>query len=204
MRLNRSGVIYNQEAHTYHLNGVQLNGVTGVLSRHLFANKYDNIPECVLKKAAERGHFIHENCELVDRLGVTPDLEEARNYIRIKEENNFTSVACEYIVTDGQHYASPIDVVFLESETVASLADIKTTSKFDSEYVSWQLSIYAYLFELQNPHLKAGRLYGIWLRGSKHELIEVERKPGGVIIELLRCDTCGEVFKNPYYDFRSE
>lgn len=204
MLLNDSGVIFNQDAHTYHLNGVPLKGITGVLSRHLFSNKYDNIPDYILKRAAERGRFIHENCEIVDSLGVIPDCEEAKNYIKLKEENNLIPAANEYIVTDGKYYASSIDVVFQESDTVASLADIKTTSTFDKEYVSWQLSIYSYLFERQNPHLKAGRLYGIWLRESIHELIEVERKPYEVIIDLLRCDVTGGVFNNPYSVSKSD
>ena len=78
-----------------------------------------------------------------------------------------------------------------------SLADIKTTAKFDNDYVSWQLSIYAYLFELQNPDLKANKLYGIWLRNDTAELIEVEKKPKELIKELLRCEVEGELFVSP-------
>lgn len=199
MRLNNSNVIFNQEAHTYTLDGVCLKGITGVLSKHLFPKKYDNIPEYILRNAAERGHFIHECCELADGLGVIPDCEEARNYVELKKQHNLTTAANEYIVTDGEHYASPIDIVFVgETENTAILADIKTTYTVDREYLSWQLSIYAYLFELQNPHIKVSTLYGIWLRGAKNELIPVNRKPDEVIKELLRVDAAGEEFINPY------
>ncbi len=36
IELKNSGVIFNEEAHTYHLNGKELSGITGMLSRQLF------------------------------------------------------------------------------------------------------------------------------------------------------------------------
>lgn len=191
--MKKSKVIFNKEDHTYKLGEVFLQGITGILSKHLFQDKYDNVPDFVLQRAASRGTFIHECCELVDTLGIIPDSIEAQNYIKLKEEHGLNTIANEYIVSDEQHFASAIDVVLSDY----SLADIKTTAKFDNDYVSWQLSIYAYLFELQNPELKANKLYGIWLRNDTAELIEVEKKPKELIKELLRCEVEGEVFVSP-------
>ena len=191
--MKKSKVIFNKEDHTYKLGEVFLQGITGILSKHLFQDKYDNVPDFVLQRAASRGTFIHECCELVDTLGIIPDSIEAQNYIKLKEKHSLTSISNEYIVSDEQHFASAIDVVLSDY----SLADIKTTAKFDNDYVSWQLSIYAYLFELQNPDLKANKLYGIWLRNDTAELIEVEKKPKELIKELLRCEVEGELFVSP-------
>lgn len=191
--MKKSKVIFNKEDHTYKLGEVFLQGITGVLSKHLFQDKYDNVPDFVLQRAASRGTFIHECCELVDTLGIIPDCIEAQDYIKLKEEHGLNTIANEYIVSDEQHFASAIDVVLSDY----SLADIKTTAKFDNDYVSWQLSIYAYLFELQNPELKANKLYGIWLRNDTAELIEVEKKPKELIKELLRCEVEGELFVSP-------
>lgn len=191
--LKQSKVIFNKEDHTYKLGEVFLQGITGILSKHLFQDKYDNVPDFVLQRAASRGTFIHECCELVDTLGIIPDSIEAQNYIKLKEKHSLTTISNEYIVSDEQHFASAIDVVLSDY----SLADIKTTAKFDNDYVSWQLSIYAYLFELQNPELKANKLYGIWLRNDTAELIEVEKKPKELIKELLRCEVEGELFVSP-------
>lgn len=191
--MKKSKVIFNKEDHTYKLGEVFLQGITGILSKHLFQDKYDNVPDFVLQRAASRGTFIHECCELVDTLGIIPDSIEAQNYIKLKEKHSLTSISNEYIVSDEQHFASAIDVVLSDY----SLADIKTTAKFDNDYVSWQLSIYAYLFELQNPELKANKLYGIWLRNDTAELIEVEKKPKELIKELLRCEVEGELFVSP-------
>lgn len=193
MKLNYSKVEFNQEQHIYTLNGKQLSGVTSLLSRQLFQQKYFGISEEVLAKSAERGSLIHDTIELIDSIGATSDLPEALAYLRIKEENNLHTEENEYLVSDEEYIASSIDIVFDDY----SLADIKTTSKLDKEYVSWQLSIYAYLFELQNPTLKANKLYAIWLpkpQYGKPQLVEVERKSAELVKALIECDKKGEQF----------
>ncbi len=79
-------------------------------------------------------------------------------------------------------------IVFGKRTKKISLGDIKTTASLDREYLSWQLSIYAYLFELQNPLIKVDKLFGIWLRGNKSELVEIERKPDAEVKRLLECE----------------
>ena len=198
MELIKSQVIFNQEAHTYTLNGVQLQGITGMIERQLFPKKYENVPQFILDKAAERGSFVHEVCELVDDLGVSHASLEAKNYQKLKEENNLLYEVSEYLVSDNEHFASCIDKVYRESEIEFSLGDIKTTYKLDNEYVRWQLSIYAYLFELQNPWAKVKRIFAIWLRGEIAELVEEERIPSDIIVNLLSAEISGLQFVNPY------
>ena len=67
IRLNDSGVIFNKEAHTYHLEGTELSGITSVIQRQLFPNEYDDVPEEMMKAAAAYGSAVHESCELFDR-----------------------------------------------------------------------------------------------------------------------------------------
>ena len=85
MQLAKSRVIFDPEAHTYTLDGVLLRGITGMIESQLFPDKYSGIPDYVMKKAADRGHFVHEVCELVDDLGVSHESEEAKNYQNLKE-----------------------------------------------------------------------------------------------------------------------
>lgn len=199
MELVKSNVIFDQQAHTYNTpDGVCLQGITGMIERQLFPDKYSGVPDFVMRRAAERGSFIHEVCELVDDLGIEHESEEARNYQRLKEEHALRYEASEYLVSDNEHFASCIDKVYRESNTEFSLADIKTTYKLDKEYVRWQLSIYACLFELQNPGCKAVRLFAIWLRGGKSELVEVDRIPDEVVIALMSAEIDGVKFVNPY------
>ena len=198
MELQKNDVCFNEEEHTYILNGKTLSGVTSMLSRQLFKDKYSSIPDFVLNKAADRGHLIHSKIELHDQIGIVDEsCPEMMNYISIKDNLLVKTVANEYLITDGEHYASAIDLVFEEKDGSVSLADIKTTSKLDTEYLMWQLSVYAYLFELQNPALSVNNLYGIWLRGDKSQCVDIERVPIDIIKELLICDASGKQFVNP-------
>lgn len=195
--LHKSEVIFNPESHTYSLNGVALSGITGMINRQLFPNKYEFVPKDVLARAAERGHLIHEICQTVDDIGCDMGMEEAQNYQKLKEDNSLVYECSEYLVSDNKHFASCIDKVYKDGEDYL-LGDIKTTYKMDKEYIKWQLSIYAYFFELNNPGLKVKRLFGIWLRGHIAELVDVERIPDETIIRLLECEVNGEQFINPY------
>lgn len=196
--LQDSGVRFDQEQHRYFLGVAELSGITGFLKKLVFPDKYKDIPQWILDRAASNGTLIHESIELLD--GGFPPAEmsdELKSYQRIKKENNLTTVANEYIVTDKEHFASGIDLVLTNDKEEIILADIKTTSVLDKEYVSWQLSIYAYLFEMQNPSLKANKLFVIWLRGDKSEYAEVERIDTEIIKDLLQCEVDGRQFINP-------
>ncbi len=196
--LQDSGVCFNSEEHRYFLNGKKLSGITGLLHKHIFADMYADVPLFVLKRAAERGTMIHESVELLDA-GFEPaeSTLEIENYKRIKKEYGLSTIANEYIVTDKTNFASGIDLVLSDKENNIILADIKTTSVLNTEYVKWQLSIYAYLFELQNPELKVHSLYALWLRGDKSEFVEVERIDAAIVKDLLKCEVEDRRFINP-------
>lgn len=191
--LNQSPVIFNELDHTYTLDDKSLNGVTSILNRQLFADKYSGISDEVLNKAAEYGKGVHESIELYDSLGIGEDEEAVKSYIKLCQKEGLTRLDNEYLISDNDYVASSIDVVFDD----CSLADIKTTSHLDEEYVSWQLSIYAYLFEKQNPDLQANRLLAIWLpkpRYGKPRIVEVPRKPVSEVIRLIEADKAGQQY----------
>lgn len=164
--------------------GDTLTGLTSILGATIFKDKYKDIPLYILNKAAAYGSSIHSKCQENDLFGCS-DCEEVDNYIKIKEDNNLVPVESEYLVSDNSRVATLIDVIFEATENSVHLADIKTTSKLDTNYLSWQLSICAYLFNIQNPDINVDKLYGIWLRKDKYKLIEVERKKNSEIEELL-------------------
>lgn len=192
-----SQVAFNQENHTYSLNGIALMGITGMIKSQLFPDMYKDIPQYILDKAAERGTMVHESIELFDAGFEPKDTTlELESYKRIKRENGLTTVANEYIVTDKEHFASAIDLVLCNGDDII-LTDIKTTYTLDKEYVRWQLSIYAYLFELQNPELKVSKLYALWLRDDKSEFTEIKRVEFDTIKDLLQCEVEGRKFNTP-------
>lgn len=191
--LKQSPVIFNEEQHTYNLNDKSLNGVTGILSRQIFGSKYEGIPEDVLRQAAEYGTSIHKYCELCDTTGLVENTDEVWNYLSILRDNQLEHLLSEYLVSDEEYVASSIDKVYKgEKENEYIIADIKTTYKLDKDYLAWQLGIYKYLFELQNPDCKVTKCYGIWLRHEKAELVEIEPKTTKECIDVIECDKRGD------------
>jgi len=191
--LQKSRVTFDAESHTYELDGMPLQGVTPIVA-WMFPDTYADIPQSVLDRAAAHGKAVHEQCQLAGNLGLLPDnaLDETREYLRLLRESGHDTLAGEYLVSDGKDIASSIDVVLDD----LSLADIKTTSKIHRDNVALQLGIYAWLFELQNPGLKAGGLYVIWLPKpvyGRPAMIELPRLPsadcGEVVAAYLRGDS---------------
>ena len=183
LKLTKSEVVFNQEAHTYHLDDKELKGVTGMLSAMLFKDKYAGIDEAVLAKAAAYGSGVHEAVELWHTLGIDDGSPELATYKKI-EGYNFE--ASEYLVSDNETIASSIDLVFTNKDGEIILADIKTTyGGLDKEYLSWQLSTYAYLFEKQNPGLVVSELLGIWLRHSEGKVEAIQRRSPAEIEQLI-------------------
>jgi len=195
MKLNESGVIFNSEDHTYHLGKKRLSGITGMIGRQLFPEKYSAVPEFILKKAAKNGTRIHNECTAFDILGIADTLE-AQQYAELIGKEDINVLLNEYIVSDNKNFASPIDKVGIIDEDLC-LFDVKTTAILDLEYVSWQLSIYKCFFEEQNPSLKVKKLFAIHIKNGA-KLTEVEIKPIELIKELIRCEVSNEQFDNPF------
>lgn len=195
MNLEKSQVEFDLFEHKYTLNEKELSGITGVINKHLFPDKYKDVPRHILSNAASRGTEIHELTGLYDLTGIIDGkYQEVAGYAEVIKENKIEIIKSEYLVSDNENYATMIDKV----DKDFNLYDIKTTAVLDAEYLSWQLSICAFLFELQNPGLKAGKLYGIWLKNEKSELVEVNKIDKDIVKELLECDKNGKTFVNPF------
>ena len=198
IKLTSSGVVFNEEGHTYTLGEKQLHGVTGILERRLFQNKYADVDPEVLERAAARGTAIHRYCQIYDELGIiTESCEEVTHYAAMCQGLNLVPVASEYLVTDGEHYASKIDAVYYGKNGGVILNDRKTTYRLDKEYVSWQLSIYAWMFERMNPNIKVEGLTATWLRDDICEYVGIKRKDSALVEALLKADINDEPFE--YY-----
>lgn len=205
-----SGVIFNPENHTYELNGNYLSGITDLLQRQLFPNEYANVPKAILQQAALYGNSVHLSCQDFDSNWYNDGTQEVQDYIELCTQYNLSHEASEYTVTDYSNYASNIDKVFRISDNTFDLADLKTYGKMTPEKLEkarWQLSIYAYLFELQNKKAKARELYILHIRNKQKKdgsfdhisnLIPVKRIPSEICKELLDSDLRNEQFQSPY------
>lgn len=176
IKLRDIPVTFDADSHTYNNTetGVMLQGITQTLLHKIFPDKYAGIPQHILEAAAAKGTAVHNDIEIAEELETEFTTRQGENYRQMKESEHLVFLTSEYLVSDLEHFASKIDLVFHGSEGGVLLADIKTTQKFDAESVSWQLSIYAYFFHLANPDVKVEKLYGIWVREEFCELIEVK------------------------------
>lgn len=130
IKLNDSGILFDAESHTYCTkDGEVLQGITGRLKERAFPDEYKDVPEEVLQRAATRGTRIHNILELYDEVGlITDECQELQNYMKAQTEFPFLAnhLQSEYLITDGEKYASAIDKVYVEDDGVI-LGDVKTT-----------------------------------------------------------------------------
>lgn len=181
-------VFFDDITHSYiNSEGELLIGVTSLLKKHGLSADYAGIPEDILNKAAERGSKIHKDIELFC-YGEQVDMTDE---VKLFSELQLKVAANEYLVSDNTLVASSIDLVLGDN----TLVDIKTTSTLHIEPLTWQLSIYAYLFELQTK-LKVPALFGLHIRNGKAKMVEIQRIPAETIIELLNAEREGRIYKN--------
>lgn len=161
--------------------GEKLQGVTSILGATIFKDKYSNVNESILNKAAERGTKIHEQIDMVDNGLTKCTLPEVEKYLEIKKQHGIQPISNEFLVSDNMRVATSIDMV----DSEGNLYDFKTTYSLDLDYLSWQLSVCAYLFELQGNI--AGKLYAIWLPKAveRSKLVEVNRKSKEEVESLI-------------------
>lgn len=202
--LQDSGVAYEPVGHTYSLNGKPLQGVTGTLINRAYPKDktYSNIPEEVLNHAAERGSACHQAVGNYYDIGMASTgyegiVEEAR---RLLESQGLTPIRFEYVVTDFEHYASPIDIVCVNEKGEICIVDMKYTAKLHYEQVTLQTSIYKRFFHLVNPKLQAKHLYVLWTHtNDDHEVLdsgiyELTPVEDDFIDELIRADIADSTF----------
>ena len=189
--LNVPRVTFIEESHQYFLGEKELKGVTGTLIKKAFPDTYKNIPESVLMKAAERGSLIHNTfetfCSIFDAdIKQYPNpTEELLAFHSMLVSYDLHYVASEYLVTDGENFASAIDGVFADNEGNIYLVDYKTTATLHYDNVSLQLSIYAKWFEEQNPDLKVKEIVCMWFKNGQSKFQPLPRVSDEQIDDLI-------------------
>ena len=189
--LNEPKVTFIEESHQYFLGKKELKGVTGTLIKKAFPDTYKNIPEYVLMKAAERGGLIHNTfetfCSIFDAdIKKYPNpTEELQAFHAMLVSFGLHYVASEYLVTDGENFASAIDGIFADDEGNIYLVDYKTTATLHYDNVSLQLSIYAKWFEEQNPDLKVKEIVCMWFKNGQSKFQPLQRVANEQIDELI-------------------
>lgn len=213
--LKQSEVVFNEETHRYLRGDAELSGITGLIHAVLLLGVYPDASDYVKKvqipKAGYYGTCVHKAIQAWDELGIeltqfpekehptagilpSQDVSAELAYYRNVKPRNVKTVASEFTV-DYLNFASQIDCIWCDNVGGIYLVDHKTNN-LDyypggadglKEYLSWQLSCYAVMFENQTG-IKVKGLLGNWVRKGAGELWRIERKPDELVQKLLSTD----------------
>lgn len=181
-----------ENGHLYLYNGVIIPSVSLILSETKFKDKYKGVPIWILENKAEYGTRIHllielyEKKEIYSLKNVYEELS-LNQYVRLKEQYKIKVLEQEKIVCYKGLYAGRFDMI-AEVNGITSLIDIKTTSRLDKNYVSWQLSLY----ELASGK-KFDKFYCLWLpKGGISKLVEIEKVKEKDLKEFIETEVKGK------------
>lgn len=193
---------FNETNHTYTFDGKVLISTTQLMRKHNLSPNYDMVNPEVLQAKAKKGTLIHkeiENFIKENQLGFTDELYEFQKYVK---EHNLTSIKSETMVCNDI-VAGTIDLMFMENDRPI-IADIKTTSVVHKEAVSWQLSIYRYLYLsyvdgniVPVEESEYNDVVGQVFHFNKEGILNVEEiplKPYSDIERLFNCERLGMQF----------
>ena len=167
---------YDDASHIYLVNGVIVRSVTQLLKMK-FGGKYDGIDAGVLKAAADRGTAIHKAIEEYCKTGRNEDVPEVRDFKFLQHQYNFLVTGNEMpIILDfaGETYAGRLDLILNMNmaDSCYAVADIKTTSTLDKDYLGHQLNLYRMGVE-QCYDIEIQELYGIHLKDGKRKMVKI-------------------------------
>ena len=180
-------VIFNEEEHSYWYNGKELHGVTGAIGKMLGKSFPDNDTVMI---ATMYGKDIHSEVEHYFNDGRKELSSEGAKWVVDTMEHWGEKLFCdrveeiksEVMVSDFEGTASKIDLVLRTLSGNDILFDIKTTSKFDREYCSLQLSVYKELYEQNYDR----NVTGLYVLGTKSQrAFRIIEQPWSKVYKIL-------------------
>lgn len=178
-QINGYTLEYDDESHTYIVDGVIVPSVTQILGVK-FGNKYAGVNRSTLERAANRGTAIHEAIENFCKYGKYSELKELHNfrflatYYEFRVFENETPII---IAKDGTPIAAGRLDLILDIKGDTAIADIKTTATLDKEYLAYQLNLYRIGY-MQSYGIEITQLYGVHLREDKRKLVNIPVNEG--------------------------
>lgn len=188
--------------------------IHAILDLGVYPDANDFVKQVAIPQAGAYGTAVHHTIELYDEIGIKETVQKAVEHqtkdfgmkvfgpydtsreleTYIKHREGFRPIANEYTISDEEQYASNIDNVWEKISTGGDwLVDTKTNNldyypggkEALKLYLSWQLSIYAFLYERQTGRKVEG-LAANWLRHDKGEFWIIERQPDDFVEALLK------------------
>lgn len=191
---------FNEEKHEYTNNGKKLISVTQLMKKHNLAPNYDNVNLEVLQAKAKRGTLIHKEIEDYIKEGKRGFTDELYEFIDYEKANAMENMKSETMVCNDI-VAGTIDLLYMQNDK-PHIADHKTTYSLHLDSVSWQESIYLYLY--------LGDLGDKWEEPKKEEYDEfladvfhyhnglnvkdIKLKPFEEVQRLMECERKGIIY----------
>lgn len=223
--LKQSAVVFDEATHTYRRGDAELSGITGlihsVLQLGVYPDASDYVKKVQIPKAGYYGTCVHKSIQTYEELGLemtqfpekehptagtlpAQDVFQDLATYKLFKPRKCRTVACEFTVDFG-NFASQIDQIWADEDDGIYLVDFKTNNldyypggaEGLKEYLSWQLSCYAVMFEQQTGYKVKG-LVGLWLRKGEGDLWRIPRVDGSQVLALLQYT---EIHKNDWGGF---
>ena len=184
--------------------------VTEILHKQGISPSYDNVSQEDMLKARNRGNKIHQDIDRTFRqVDYKPKTDAGKWFFDWYKKN------CQYgcseqlvgIRIGGIRIGGCIDFIGLDNDGNYFVADHKTTSTFQEEYVSWQVSIYDYMLRqagatpingIKFNWEGAKKFYCFWYKdGCEPKIKELRKIDDAEIEKLLQCVVDGGFYQRP-------
>lgn len=181
-------VNFNEKEHTYWYQGKALHGVTGAIGKMLGKNFPEGIASIELGTIygsdvhSEVEHYFNDGRKDLSSKGAEWVVQTVKAWNKGIEADRVESIESEVMVSDFIGTASKVDLVIRTFEGNVVLFDIKTTTNFDREYCSLQLSVYKRLYEANY----GGNVVGMFVLGTKSQrAFRILEKPSTKVDKIL-------------------
>lgn len=165
---------FDEESHTYIIDGIIVPSITQIIKR-ITPDKYVGVDASVLARAAQRGTDIHKEIEDYCVKGIRGKTMEFENFVWLQNKYPFIVIDNEVpilITENGKPKAAGRLDLILDVEGEISIADIKTTAVLDRLYLLHQLNLYRIGY-MQSYGVNISKVFGMHLRGDKRKLVEI-------------------------------
>lgn len=187
-------LVFNEENHEYTLNGQKLISVTQLMQKHGLAPNYAGVSTDTLERKAERGTMIHQEIEAYikrNEIGFTDELLQFIDYAK--------STNCDHMESETRVHndivAGTIDLIMIQNLQPV-IADFKTTYTLHKDAVSWQLSIYCYLWCDANKNAYLKHVAKVFHFKDGLNVVDIQLKPFEEVERLMECERNGEIYQS--------
>lgn len=208
-------IAFDESTHSYTINGDFADAsVTELLGKHGLAPDFTKVAKDVRIKAAAQGKLIHEDIEKIvnskdEYKPTTLQGEQFAEWLKANVDGAIAEQPTGYV--DGTHlFAGTADLVGVTKDGKFFVGDHKCTSKFEREYVSWQVSLYDYFLRHIGGNRKINGKSWAAYRGAElfycfhynvgkgeFKVHQLEKVPDSEIERLLACEVDGKKYQRP-------